>query len=343
MLRLIGILLTVLLAIATAIVTWPQFFHLERTFPFTQIVASRGVLVLVFAGVLIIALLLLLVRPMRGFAASLAIIALLGGGASAAIGAMRGISSEAMPAKTGTSVRVLAWNTAGEAVSADAIAATILEQQADIIALPETTESAGEDIALKLRAAGHPMWVHHVQFRPDVQRGPDSWQTTVLISPALGDYSVIESSADGSSNTGSVPSAVVMPVDGKGPTVVAVHTVAPREGEMTGWSSDLRWVADQCPAGKNVILAGDFNATLDHMAALGTEGGDMGACRDVASRAGSGGLGTWPTSLPALAGAPIDHVMATAQWRPSGSAVLPGSPGGSDHRALITQLERVSP
>ncbi|WP_295013084.1 endonuclease/exonuclease/phosphatase family protein [uncultured Microbacterium sp.] len=343
MFRLIGILLTVLLAIATAILTWPQFFHLERTFPITQAVASRGILVLAFAALLLLALLLMLARPLRGFAASLAIIALLGGGASAAIGAMRGISSEALPAKTATSVRVLAWNTAGEAVSAEDIATTIVDQKADIVALPETTEAVGEDIALKLRAAGHPMWVHHVQFRPDVPRGPDSWQTTVLISPGLGDYSVIPSSSDGTSNTSSVPSAVVMPVDGKGPTVVAVHTVAPREDEMTGWSSDLRWVADQCPAGKNVILAGDFNATLDHMAALGTDGGDMGACRDVAARTGSGGLGTWPTSLPELVGAPIDHVMATAQWRPSGSEVLPGSPSGSDHRALITQLERVTP
>lgn len=343
MFRLIGILLTVLFAIATAIVTWPQFFHLEQTFPITQVVASRGILVLAFAAILVLALLLLLARPLREFAASIAIVALLGGGASAAIGGLRGIESSALPEKTSTSVRVLAWNTAGEAVSADEIAQAIVDQKADIVALPETTETAGEDIALKLRAAGHPMWVHHVQFRPDVPKGPDSWQTTVLIAPSLGDYSVIESSANGSSNTGSVPSAVVMPVDGDGPTVVAVHTVAPRQDEMAGWSSDLRWVADQCPAGKNVILAGDFNATLDHMAGLGTAGGDVGACRDAASRAGAGGLGTWPTSLPALAGAPIDHVMASAQWRASGSEVLPGSANGSDHRALVTQLERVSP
>ena len=344
MFRLIGILLTVLFAIATAIVTWPQFFHLDQTFPITQIVASRAVLVLAFAAVLVLALLLLFARPLRGFAASIAIVALLGGGASAAILALRGVdTADGLPQKSADSVRVLAWNTAGEAVSAQEIADTIVSQQADVVALPETTEAVGEDIALTLRAAGHPMWVHHVQFRPEVTQGPDSWQTTVLISPALGDYAVIPSSADGSSNTSSVPSAVVMPVDGEGPTVVAVHTVAPRQDEMADWTEDLRWVADQCPAGKNVILAGDFNATLDHLGGLGTDGGDLGACRDVASRSGSGGVGTWPTSVPALLGAPIDHVMATAQWRATGSAVLPAGAGGSDHRALITQLEPVTP
>lgn len=338
MFRLLGILLTVLFAIATAVLTWPQFFHLEQTFPLTQLVAARGLLVVAYVGIFLLALLLSLARPLRGFAASIAIIALLGAGASATIGAIRGLAPAGLPAKTAESVRVLAWNTAGEAVPAAEIARTIVEQKADIVALPETTEDVGEQIAIMLRDQNHPMWVHHVQFRPDVEKGPDSWQTTILISPDLGDYSVLESSADGTSNTSSVPSAVVMPVDGKGPTVVAVHAVAPRPDDMDGWREDLRWIADQCPGG-NVILAGDFNATLDHMASLGKDGGDMGACRDVASRSGSGILGTWPSSLPALAGAPIDHVMATPQWRASGSAVLDATDGESDHRALIAQLE----
>ncbi|MDR6865530.1 endonuclease/exonuclease/phosphatase (EEP) superfamily protein YafD [Microbacterium resistens] len=340
MFRLLGILFTVLFAIATVVLAWPQFFHLEQTFPITQLVAARGLVVLAYLGILILALLLAIARPLRGFAASIAIVALLGAAASAGVGAVRGVAPSALPEKTAESVRVLAWNTAGEAVAAEEIAQTIVEQKADIVALPETTEAVGEEIAIMLRDQGRPMWVHHVQFRPEVERGPDSWQTTLLISPNLGDYSVIQSSADGSSNTGSVPSAVVMPVDGKGPTVVAVHTVAPRPDDMDGWREDLRWVADQCPGG-NVIMAGDFNATVDHMGELGKNGGDLGACLDAASRTGAGALGTWPTSLPSLAGAPIDHVMATAQWRASGSQVLDGNANGSDHRALIAQLEPV--
>ena len=46
MLRLLGILITVLAAIAAAVVTWPQFFRLERTFPFAQIVSLRGAMTL---------------------------------------------------------------------------------------------------------------------------------------------------------------------------------------------------------------------------------------------------------------------------------------------------------
>ncbi|WP_309103202.1 endonuclease/exonuclease/phosphatase family protein [Microbacterium sp.] len=337
MLRLLGILFTVLLAIGTAVVVWPQFFHLEQTYPFTQLVAVRGLVLAGFLVVAVLALLLLIARPLRGFAASVLIVALLGAAATGAIGATRGFGASSLPATTESSIRVMTWNTAGEAVAAEEIASRILEQEADVVSLPETAQSVGESIAVMLREQGHPMWVHHVQFRPDVPDGPQSWQTTVLVSPELGDYSVIQSSEDGSSNTGSVPSAVLMPLDGAGPTIVAVHAVAPRFEEMELWRSDLKWIADQCPAG-DFILAGDFNATVDHMASLGVDGGDMGHCRDAASRTGNGLTGTWPSSFPALAGAPIDHVMASPNWRPTGSRVLEDA-GGSDHRALIVQLE----
>lgn len=337
MLRLLGILFTVLLAMATAVVVWPQFFHLEQTYPFAQIVAARGVMLAAFLIVSVVALLLLFVRPLRGFAASVAIVALLGAGATGAVGLARGFGGDSLPAETETSIRVLTWNTAGDEVSAEQIAQQIVERGADIVALPETTEAVGEQIAVMLREQGHPMWVHHVQFQPDVVDGPKSWHTTVLVSPDLGEYSVIESSENGSNNTGSVPSAVLMPVSGVGPTIVAVHAVAPRVEDMEQWHSDLRWIADQCPEG-NFLLAGDFNATIDHMAGLGLDGGDMGYCRDAASRTGNGFSGTWPSSLPALLSTPIDHVMASRNWTATGSLVIDDA-GGSDHRAVVVQLE----
>jgi endonuclease/exonuclease/phosphatase (EEP) superfamily protein YafD len=337
MLRLLGILLTVLFAIATAIVVWPQFFHLEQTYPFAQIVAARGAVLGAFLVIAVLALLLLLAKPLRGFAASVLIVALLGAGATGVVGMTRGFGANTLPQATETSLRVLTWNTAGDAVSAEEIASQILEQGADIVALPETTEAVGEQIAVILRDQDHPMWVHHVQFKPDVINGPKSWHTTVLVSPDLGEYSVIESAQDGSSNTGSVPSVVLMPVGGGGPTIVAVHAVAPRMEEMEQWRSDLRWVADQCPEG-NFVLAGDFNATVDHMAGLGVDGGDMGYCRDAASRTGNGFSGTWPSSVPALLSTPIDHVMASPNWTPTGSALLEKA-GASDHRGLVVQLE----
>ena len=184
------------------------------------------------------------------------------------------------------------------------------------------------------------MWAHHAEYGEYGITGWDATSTTVLIRPELGDYSVIQSSLDGSSNTSTVPSAVAMPTSGDGPIIVAAHAVAPREEYMTEWRSDLQWLADQC-ASDNVILAGDFNATLDHMTGMGVDGGTLGRCHDAASASGNGGVGTWPTDAPALLGAPIDHVMATPDWTVSGSVVMRTLDGsGSDHRPIVVQLER---
>jgi endonuclease/exonuclease/phosphatase (EEP) superfamily protein YafD len=235
----------------------------------------------------------------------------------------------------------MTWNTAGNATDAHLIAQTAIAMQADIVALPETTIETGEAVAIAMREMGSPMWAHHENFG-DRADYPDwaSNSTTLLISPDLGDYSVVESTSDGTSNTSQVPTVVAMPVDGSGPVILAVHAVAPRQSYMADWRNDLQWLADQCSSA-NVIMAGDFNATVDNMDRLGTDGGTLGQCHDAAVATGSGAVGTWTTAWPALLGTPIDHVLATDAWTPTGSVVL-GSldQSGSDHRPLVVQLER---
>jgi endonuclease/exonuclease/phosphatase (EEP) superfamily protein YafD len=335
-LRLLGILFTVLCAIAAAVLTWPGFFRVDRYFPIAQIISFRGLLAVAFAVAAAALLLLAIARPLRAFALSLALIAVIAAGSNAAILAGRGLGTETLPDKTAGSIRVMTWNTAGSATSPETVAQIAVAMDADIVTLPETTIETGEQVALAMRDLGHRMWAHHAEYGDD---GWDARSTTLLISPDLGDYSVIASSQDGTSNTSTVPSAVAMPTSGSGPIVVAVHAVAPRPAYMKFWRDDLQWLADQCAA-TGVILAGDFNATLDHFGGLGVDGGDLGLCHDAAVETGNGAVGTWTTEIPALAGAPIDHVMASTAWKPTGSLVLRSMDGsGSDHRPLIVQLE----
>ena len=344
MLRLLGVLVTVVFAIAAAVVTWPQFFRLERAFPIAQIVSLRGALVVAFAVIAVLALLLCLARTARAFAASILVVAIVACGANVAIVAARGVGSSTLPAKTEQSLRVMTWNTAGAATDPAVIARTAVSIEADIVALPETTIDSGKQVAIAMREMGHPMWAHHENFG-DREDYPD-WDansTTLLISPDLGDYAVVDSTSDGTNNTSSVPSVVAMPVDGQGPIVVAVHAVAPRQSAMGSWRQDLQWIADQC-AVDDVILAGDFNATIDHMDRLGSDGGTLGRCLDAASVTGNGAVGTWSTAWPPLLGAPIDHIMATEAWKPSASVVLGSldSSSGSDHRPMVVQYERTT-
>jgi endonuclease/exonuclease/phosphatase (EEP) superfamily protein YafD len=278
-----------------------------------------------------------MVRPLRAFAFSLAIVAGLAAVANVVVMTSRGgMGPESLPAKTDSSVRVMTWNTAGPATAPETIARIAVAMDADIVALPETTIETGEKVAVAMRELGHRMWAHHAE---DPSTEWDAGSTTLLISPDLGDYAVIESSADGTSNTSTVPSAVAMPTDGDGPIVVAAHAVAPRQSYMQSWRDDLQWLADQCGQ-NNVIMAGDFNATVDHMSGLGMDGATLGHCTDAALATGSGSVGTWSADFPAMLGAPIDHIMASQDWRATGSLVLRSlDDSGSDHRPLIVQLE----
>ena len=332
--RSLGVLITVIFACAAAVLTWPQFFHLEQTIGIAHIVALRGVAVAAFAVLAVLFLLLAASRKARGFAVSMALVCVLAAVCGGVALGLRGYGSDVLPDKTADSVRVMTWNTAGEATSAEEIAQTAVAMEADIVALPETTGATGEEVALLMRDLDHPMWVHTEAYNEEIERGPDAWQTTLLISPDLGDYSVIDASSDG---TTILPSAIAMPLDGKGPIVVAAHAVAPQPRYLDEWRHDLSWLADQCVDG-NVIMAGDFNATVDHMARLGQGDADLGYCFDAATRTGNGAAGTWPSSVPELLGAPIDHVLATSRWRATGSAVIDNA-AGSDHRPLVVQLD----
>ncbi len=336
MLRSLGVLVTVIFACAAAVVTWPSFFRLEQTLPFAQLVALRGAVVAVFAVLAVLFLLLGAARRVRGFALSMAIVsvvAAIGGGVTLGL---RGYGAASLPDKQEASVRVMTWNTAGNATGAETIAQTAVAMEADIVALPETAEGVGEEVAVLMRELGHPMWVHNEAYNEDVVDGPQAWQTTLLVSPRMGDYSVIEASNDG---TTMLPTAVAMPVSGEGPIIVAAHAVAPQARYMDAWRSDLRWLADQC-VDDDVIMVGDFNATVDHMSALGAGGNDLGWCRDAATETGNGAAGTWPASLPTIVGAPIDHVLVSDTWDVSGSIVVTNvDDAGSDHRPLVVQLE----
>lgn len=338
MLRLLGILGTVIFAISAAVLTLPSFFRLERAFPIAQIISFRGLLTIAFAVLAVVALLLAIARPLRALALTVAVISVIALTANAAIVTTRGVGTDTLPAKTENSIRVMTWNTAGSATAPDTVAQIAVAMDADIVTLPETTIETGEKVALAMRELGHPMWAHYTDY-PSTQW--DAGSTTLLISPDLGDYAVIESSLDGSSNTSTVPSAVAMPTSGDGPIVVAAHAVAPRQSYMQYWRDDLQWLADQC-VDDNVIMAGDFNATVDHMTNLGVDGGTLGRCRDGAIETGNGGVGTWTAQIPALLGAPIDHVMASSHWKATGSLVLQSmDASGSDHRPLIVQFEPV--
>ena len=334
--RLLAALLLIVFAAAVLVLSWPQLFSLHRVAGIAQLTSFRGAATIGAAALLVVLLVLATAsRRFRRLGLCLSALALVFILLNAAVLASRGFGGSALPARAATDLTVVAWNTLGGAPGPDAIATLAIDFDADIVALPETTEATAKAVAERMTAAGLPMVSHtvaHGHISP-------SRSTSVLISTTLGGYHLDE--AAGSTST--LPSLVMVPDSGTGPTIVAAHPVAPLPSELQNWNRDLRWLAGACPSG-NVILAGDFNATLDHLAGLGTTlGTTVGACTDAALRAHSAAVGTWPTGVPALLGAPIDHVMTTKNWKVVGMRVIENlDAAGSDHRPIVARLRSAS-
>lgn len=118
--------------------------------------------------------------------------------------------------------------------------------------------------------------------------------------------------------------------------LINVHTVAPlNESQAIRWRVQLVLLSQmQPPEGGALVMAGDFNATMDHapMDALISSG-----MRDAFNEAGHGIGATWPQSsgpMPPLMR--LDHVLVSDTVVVM-SAEVQANPG-SDHRRLSVEL-----
>lgn len=332
--RVLSALVLVLLGAALLVAAWPQLLGIQREPGVVQATTMRGLLTAVaLLGAILFTLIALVWAGVRRFAGAVALLLLLFAGIQLAVLSTRGGGDLAFQTKAPGDLTVLSWNTLGDAPPVGTVVDLVVGQDADIVVLPETSEEYAAAVRDSLRTAGLPMRLIPLSY--DLVSKARS--TMVLISDDLGEYA----RDDSRGGTETLPSVVAVPVDGTGPTIVGAHPVAPVPGEMAGWRQGLDWLAARC-AGENVILAGDLNSTLDHYTGLDAASdasGGLGGCRDGARLTGNAAVGTWPTTLPTLLGAPIDHVMATPNWEFVGFRVITDQDGaGSDHRPVVAQL-----
>ena len=121
-------------------------------------------------------------------------------------------------------------------------------------------------------------------------------------------------------------------VPGAPPVLVkAVHPVTPLHDDLAFWEHSLRALPRATPDGGLRILAGDFNATLDHHLLRDLIGSGYA---DAADASGIGLQGTYPAQR--LLRIAIDHVLVDRRARVTSASVhvIPGS----DHRALVARI-----
>ncbi|AEE46369.1 endonuclease/exonuclease/phosphatase family protein [Cellulomonas fimi] len=285
-----------------------------------QLVSFRAVLAL---GALVLAAALVAVPTTRRRLRPLVAVLAVGALAQVAVLVWRSVPLPAAPTQADDEVVELAFNTL-DTVGPQELARLVLDQDADVVVLPETSRTTADGVALLLRAAGRPVLVHAADS--DV-RGIAG--TSLLVAADLGVY------PDAQVLPTRLGSLRAEPADG-GPVLVAAHPAAPiTPGSMTTWRTETALVVAQCASTPGAIVAGDLNATLDHPALR-----DLGQCVDAARAAGAGARGTWPSTVPSLLAAPIDHVLVDGRsWRVTGFEVL-GRTGASDHRPVVARLVR---
>ncbi|WP_052460539.1 endonuclease/exonuclease/phosphatase family protein [Microbacterium gorillae] len=313
-------LLTVSVVLALGlIVTWPQALRVQRVWGFAHLVSLRAVLVLGFAGVGVLAGAVVIARRRWSVVAGVAVAALVLAAANSGILAIRGTSATSDTSTSGE-LTVLTWNTQGGATGPEDVAALVLSSGASIVSLPEMDESAVTRVAELVHERGGPTMFH------DTVYGDSTIPTSVLIAESLGVYT----HDDTVESTPGLPSGVWTPVGHDGPVIVAAHLAPPLPSSMDDWRAGLDWVAARCSE-PHTILAGDLNATVDHL-------GPGLSCTDVASRTGSGATGTWPSTSPAWLASPIDHVLVGGDWSAQAAHVVIETRGGTDHRALVAVI-----
>jgi hypothetical protein len=252
--------------------------------------------------------------------------AMLSAGAGAALAAAvlaRGGRARRRPVPDGPRIRVATVSLRRGLVPAGPVLDLVRRHDVDVLAVQELTA----DAEAALRAAGIDDLLpcaHVIPARP----GADPAASGAVWSR----LAVLERSAA----PGSFEQPTVRLPGGAGADVelTAVHTFPPATSpaSVRGWTADLAALPLPEPSALRV-LAGDFNATLDHAAfrALLRSG-----YVDAAQQAGCALAWTWrPLRLrfPRLA---LDHVLIDPRITVASVETVPVT--GSDHRSVVAEL-----
>jgi endonuclease/exonuclease/phosphatase (EEP) superfamily protein YafD len=228
------------------------------------------------------------------------------------------------PAKRegGPSVRVLSANVLRSSVDAEVLARLVRDERADVLSVQELSPRLDAELQRVLAPLG---LRNHVSRPRAHAAGTGLYSRFPLASGRAPADTVFAMSAA----TLSLPGGARL-------RLVSVHPPPPdSRGLIPEWRHDLRALPGPGPG--PAVLAGDFNATLDHAELRRLLGRGY---RDAADATGRGLSGTWPMNRP-LPRVTIDHVLADRRTRVLEFSVH--ALRGSDHRAVLAELEPQSP
>lgn len=302
-----------------AVCLLPDLFDgLDGHNPFAELEAFRQWTLLATAVLLLVLVVASVRRPrVRPFAAGTLVVVLVG----ASLVLPRALAGPEPVG--GTVLTVLSYNTYEGNADVDELAQVIRTARPDLVSLPE----AGDRFRRKLAPLIEPLGYDVVSSTGPHTEDVDG--VTTAVAKRLGDVKITVGN-----HTTSFPYVMVTGGALRSLRFVAFHSVAPVPTAVPLWRHDLGLLPQWCAGPTPAVVAGDFNATLDH-SVLRTA---MAGCGDAAAQRGDGLIPTWgPTDLLRhTIGPQIDHVLATDGITASAFQVL--DIPGSDHRAIMATL-----
>jgi endonuclease/exonuclease/phosphatase (EEP) superfamily protein YafD len=228
------------------------------------------------------------------------------------------------PAVTGPALRVLSSNLQVGRGDAAALVEVVRRTGADVLSLQELTPAAVQ----RLERAGLTRLLPHMVL--DDREG----------TTGIGIYArhPLRALPPVAGTRYPMPRAELTLPGGVTAEVTAVHPLPPLSDPLArDWNHDLAALPAVGRDGPARVVAGDFNATLDHARFRSVL--DRGYA-DAADRVGKGLIPTWGTERrePALT---IDHILVSRQVAVRRVEVY--SIPGSDHRALLADLRIPGP
>ncbi len=225
---------------------------------------------------------------------------------------------ETAPPTAAAQIAVLALNLYRGEADAQAVVELVKARDPDILCLSELTPSAVESLG---RAGLNRILPHSHLLAADGAEGTGiycRWALKPLrgVAPSVGDRRMARAQVD----TGVASNL----------EVVSVHVHAPMDPASTD-----RWLAglDGLPSPERPgvrVLAGDFNATLDHAAFRELISSGF---KDAAASAGKGFESTWPIGSPPIPAITIDHILVEDRGAITSFDTVPVP--GTDHRGVI--------
>ncbi|MGN9846635.1 endonuclease/exonuclease/phosphatase family protein [Nonomuraea sp. H19] len=222
-------------------------------------------------------------------------------------------------ATTGRPFKVMTINMLFGRADIETIMKLVREFDPDVLSTQELTPGAVSD----LDAAGLKELMPHRMLQDEWSAGGSGLYSKYEVEPLL----------DRTPPVGhKMPAAVVSLPGGKPIEFVDVHPYPPLGPNVADWNAALE-ALPSASHDRVRILAGDFNASLDHaaMRRLLARG-----YKDAADQVGAGLIPTWPANKRVPPIITIDHVLV--DQRVGVREVSVHTVPGTDHRAVLAEL-----